>query len=182
MTRDKPTLIIDFVNFSGGPSCPRRVFYIFWGLNAVIWPQFYYSQKRIFCWKLQRMTHKWLPISNSYIYLLYHQILIIVTSKCFIVKLLINFIVSFFSNLEFRSFSIFRASASQNFILFYFTILKNYFITYIIPFYNTSNIPKFYFTIQHIKIIFLRNKIIYSKPKSKQSERESQKMGNKQIL
>ena len=49
---------------------------------------------------------------------------------------------------------------------------KSHFINYTIQFYNTSNIPKFYFTIQHIKIIFLRNKIIYPKPKSKQSERE----------
>ena len=32
-------------------------------------------------------------------------------------------------------------------ILPYFTILKSYFINYIIPFYNTSNIPKLYFFI-----------------------------------
>ena len=75
-----------------------------------------------------------------------------------------------------------RASTSENSILFYFTISKSHFIIYTILFYNTSNIPKFYFTIQYVKIIFLRNKIIYPKPKSKQSERESQKMGNKQIL
>ena len=67
---------------------------------------------------------------------------------------------------------ILRASTSENSIIFYFTISKSHFITYTEPFYNTSNIPKFYFTIQHIKIIFLRNKIIYPKPKSKQSERE----------
>ena len=75
-----------------------------------------------------------------------------------------------------------RALTLEISILFYFTISKSHFIIYTIPFYNTSNIPKFYFTIQHIKIIFVRNKIIYPKPKSKQSERESQKMGNKQIL
>ena len=56
-----------------------------------------------------------------------------------------------------------RASASQKFnsTLFYYPEKPLYYYT--IPFYNTFNIPNFYFTIQHIKIIFLRNKIIYPK-------------------
>ena len=37
------------------------------------------------------------------------------------------------------------AFKSQNFISLYFIILKNYFINYTIPFYNTPSIPKFYF-------------------------------------
>ena len=40
-----------------------------------------------------------------------------------------------------------RALASKNDTLFYFIIKKNYFINYIIPFYNTSSIPNFYFPI-----------------------------------
>ena len=39
----------------------------------------------------------------------------------------------------------FRASASRNAISSHFTIPKSYFINYTIPFYNTHNIPKFYF-------------------------------------
>ena len=54
-----------------------------------------------------------------------------------------------------------KALASGNATLSYFSISKNYFINYTIPFYNTSNIPKFYFTILHIKIIYLRNKIYF---------------------
>ena len=46
-----------------------------------------------------------------------------------------------------------RALALGNVTLSYFTISKSYFINYTIPFYNTPNIPKFYFTILHIKII-----------------------------
>ena len=59
------------------------------------------------------------------------------------------------------------ASASQNFnsILFYHP--KKPLYHYTIQFYNTSNIPNFYFTIQHIKIIFLCNKIIYPKTQIK---------------
>ena len=38
-----------------------------------------------------------------------------------------------------------RASPIGNTILSYFTISKNYFINYTIPFYNTPNIQKFYF-------------------------------------
>ena len=39
----------------------------------------------------------------------------------------------------------FRASPTENVIQFYFTIPKDYFTNYTIPFYNTPNIPKFYF-------------------------------------
>ena len=56
-----------------------------------------------------------------------------------------------------------RAFPSGNSILFYFIISKSYFISYTIPFYNTPNISIFYFTMQHIKIIHLHNKIIYFK-------------------
>ena len=45
-----------------------------------------------------------------------------------------------------------RVLASGNDTLSHFTISKRYFINYTIPFYNTPNIPKFYFTILHIKI------------------------------
>ena len=38
-----------------------------------------------------------------------------------------------------------RAFASRNAITSHFTIPKNYFINYTISFYNTPNIPKFYF-------------------------------------
>ena len=44
-----------------------------------------------------------------------------------------------------------RAFPSDNSIIFYFTILKNYFINYAIPFYNTLNILTFillYYTIK----------------------------------
>ena len=54
-----------------------------------------------------------------------------------------------------------RVLASGNDTLSHFTISKRYFINYAIPFYNTPNIPKFYFTILHIKIIYLRNKIYF---------------------
>ena len=47
-----------------------------------------------------------------------------------------------------------RALVSGNAILSHFTISKSYFINYTIPIYNTSNIPKFYFAILHIKLIF----------------------------
>ena len=40
-------------------------------------------------------------------------------------------------------------------ILSYFTISKNYFINYIIPFYNTPNIPKLYFFFILFKYSFL---------------------------
>ena len=53
------------------------------------------------------------------------------------------------------------ASTIGNSISSYFTISKSHFINYIIQFYNTPNIPTFYFPILLIKIIFLHNKIIY---------------------
>ena len=54
-----------------------------------------------------------------------------------------------------------RALASGNATLSHFTISKSYFINYTIPFYNTPNIPKFYFAILHIKIIYLHNKLYF---------------------
>ena len=54
-----------------------------------------------------------------------------------------------------------RALASGNATLSHFTISKSYFINYTIPFYNTPNIPKFYFAILHFKIIYLHNKIYF---------------------
>ena len=59
------------------------------------------------------------------------------------------------------------ASASQNFNSILFYHLKKLLYHYTIQFYNTSNIPNIYFTIQHIKIIFLCNKIIYLKTQIK---------------
>ena len=53
----------------------------------------------------------------------------------------------------------------QNSITSYFIILKEYFINYIILQY--SQYFNFYFTIQHIKIMFLYNKIIYHKTQIK---------------
>ena len=44
-----------------------------------------------------------------------------------------------------RNDCLLRASASVNAISSHFTILKSYFINYTIPFYNTLNIPKFFF-------------------------------------
>ena len=76
-----------------------------------------------------------------------------------------------------------RAFTSQNFIPSYFTIPKNYFINYT-TILQYSQHPNFYFTIQHIKIIFLHNKIIYPKtqlkaknknPKPKNPMREREK-------
>ena len=63
--------------------------------------------------------------------------------------------------------SIVRALASRNsnFTLFYYP--KKPFYYYTIPFYNTSNIPNFYFSILLIKIIYLHNKIIYPKTQIK---------------
>ena len=59
--------------------------------------------------------------------------------------------------------SIVRASAyrNSNFTLFYH--LKKPLYHYTIPFYNTSSIPNFYFSILLIKITYLHNKIIYPK-------------------
>ena len=54
-----------------------------------------------------------------------------------------------------------RALASGNATLSHFTISKSYFINDTIPFYNTPNIPKFYFDILHIKIIYLHSKIYF---------------------
>ena len=45
--------------------------------------------------------------------------------------------------LDSRLDSIVRASTMVNVIVFYFTISKNYFINYIIPFYDTPNILTF---------------------------------------
>ena len=39
----------------------------------------------------------------------------------------------------------------ENTILSYFTISKNYFINYTIPFYNTPNIPTFIFLYNTLK-------------------------------
>ena len=47
-----------------------------------------------------------------------------------------------------------RAFTFENCISSYFTISKNYFINYIIPFYNTSNIPKLYFFPYYLKFLF----------------------------
>ena len=44
-----------------------------------------------------------------------------------------------------------REFASAISILFYFTILKSYFINYIIQFYNTTNIPTFIFIFYSLK-------------------------------
>ena len=54
-----------------------------------------------------------------------------------------------------------RALASENATLSHFTISKSYFINYTISFYNTPNIPKFCFSILHIKILYLHNKIYF---------------------
>ena len=54
-----------------------------------------------------------------------------------------------------------QALVPGNATLFYFTILKSYFINYTIPCYNTFNILNFYFPILLIKIIYLYNKIIF---------------------
>ena len=43
----------------------------------------------------------------------------------------------------------------ENAILSYFTIPKSYFINYIIPFYNTPNIPKLYYFTILLKYYFL---------------------------
>ena len=59
--------------------------------------------------------------------------------------------------------SIVRASASRNFNFTLFYHLKKPLYHYTIPFYNTSSIPNFYFSILLIKIIYLHNKIIYPK-------------------
>ena len=48
-----------------------------------------------------------------------------------------------------------RASASKNAILFFFTISKSNFITFNIPFYNTSYIKKLYYFIFSLKYYFL---------------------------
>ena len=58
---------------------------------------------------------------------------------------------------------ILRLFASGNYILSYFTILKSYFYQLYHTILQYSQHPNFYFTIQHIKIIFLHNKIIYPK-------------------
>jgi len=44
-----------------------------------------------------------------------------------------------------------RAFTSGIFRLFYFTILKSYFINYLIPFYNIPNIPTFIFLFYSLK-------------------------------
>ena len=49
---------------------------------------------------------------------------------------------------------ILRALASGNAIPSHFIIPKSYFINYTIPFYNTPNIPKFYFFPFYLNILF----------------------------
>ena len=53
------------------------------------------------------------------------------------------------------------ALENSNSTLFYHS--KKSLYHYTIPFYNTSSIPNFYFSILLIKIIYLHNKIIYPK-------------------
>ena len=60
-----------------------------------------------------------------------------------------------------------RASASRNYNSTLFYHPKKLLYHYIIPFYNTTNIPKFYFPILLLKIIYLHNKIIYPKTQIK---------------
>ena len=62
-----------------------------------------------------------------------------------------NFIVFLF----FLTIDSLRASALKNATLFYFTIPKNYFINYTIPFYNTPYIPKLYYFTFSLKYYFL---------------------------
>ena len=50
---------------------------------------------------------------------------------------------------------ILRALTSENCIPSYFTISKNCFINYTIPFYNIPNIPKLYYFTILLKYIFL---------------------------
>ena len=58
------------------------------------------------------------------------------------------------------------SSWNSNSTLFYY-LKKKPFYHYTILFYNIFSIPNIYFTIQHIKIIFLCNKIIYHKTQIK---------------
>ena len=60
-----------------------------------------------------------------------------------------------------------KASASRNYNSTLFYHPKKLLYHYIIPFYNTTNIPKFYFPILLLKIIYLHNKIIYPKTQIK---------------
>ena len=73
-----------------------------------------------------------------------------------------------------------QAFTSQNSISSYFTIPKSYFINYT-TILQYSQHPNFYFTIQHIKIIFLHNKIIYPKTqiKTKNKKPKIQKPGER---
>ena len=82
---------------------------------------------------------------------------------------LLTISLSFSSSFPISSFSLLciRALALGNATLLYFIISKNHFITYTIPFYNTSSISNFYFSILLIKIIYLHNKIIYIKTQIK---------------
>ena len=62
-----------------------------------------------------------------------------------------NFIVFLF----FLTIDSLRASVLKNATLSYFTIPKNYFINYTIPFYNTPYIPKLYYFTFSLKYYFL---------------------------
>ena len=53
-----------------------------------------------------------------------------------------------------------RAFESRKVIIFYFTILKSYFINYIIQFYNIPNRPTFIFLFYSLKENILPTKII----------------------
>ena len=62
-----------------------------------------------------------------------------------------NFIVFLF----FLTIDSLRALVLKNATLSYFTIPKNYFINYTIPFYNTPYIPKLYYFTFSLKYYFL---------------------------
>ena len=93
------------------------------------------------------------PLEYGYVFILRY----ISTSQC----------IWWYWSLDTSSIQILRVSASRysNSTLFYH--LEKSLYLYTIQFYNTSSIVNFYFTIQHIKIIFLHNKIIYPKTQIK---------------
>ena len=108
------------------------------------------------------------PLEYGYVFILRY----ISTSQC----------IWWYWSLDTSSIQILRVSASRysNSTLFYH--LEKSLYLYTIQFYNTSSIVNFYFTIQHIKIIFLHNKIIYpktqiktktQKPREREREREN---------
>ena len=85
----------------------------------------------------------------------------------FIIYLFICYYHYYVPTLDSEEEYLVRVLASGIVTLLYFIILKSYFITYIISFYNISNILNFYFSILLIKIIYLHNKIIYFKTQIK---------------